>query len=87
MKGVVICNMKHGKEWRFCDRCGVEIKIKPKNVIKFVRIGEYSDFEPTFEDGETSGMVEKIHTFKFLNRKYDLCPKCRKDFERFMIGL
>ena len=53
-------------------------------MIKFVRICEYSTFEPTFEDGETSGRVEKIHTFKFLNRKYDLCPKCRKDFERFM---
>ncbi len=76
--------MRHEKEWRTCDRCGSKIEIKPRNKIKFTRVAQYLSLEPTFEDGDIGAEIENIHTFKLFNRKYDLCPKCRKDFERFM---
>lgn len=76
--------MKHEKEWHTCDRCGKEIKIKPRNEIKFTWITRYSSLEPTFEDGDIGAEVENIHTFRLHSHKYDLCFKCRRDFERFM---
>lgn len=76
--------MKHSKEWHTCDRCGKEIKIKQRNEIKFTWITRYSSLEPTFEDGDIGAEVENIHTFRLHSHKYDLCFKCRRDFERFM---
>lgn len=76
--------MKHEKEWHTCDRCGEKIKAKPKNEMHFVRIGMYSDMTIDFSDSDIGAEIEKIHRVKFLNHKYELCPKCRKDFERFM---
>lgn len=76
--------MKHKREWHTCDRCGVEIKIKPLKEIKFVRLGDYSDIKPYFEDGDMRAKIEETNTFRLFNRKYDLCPKCRKSFEKFM---
>lgn len=76
--------MEHQKEWHTCDRCGEEIGIKPKSKVKFTLIGRYSDIKPTFEECDIGAEIEKIHTFKLFNRKCELCPKCRKDFERFM---
>lgn len=76
--------MKHQKEWHTCDRCGAKIEIKSRDKIKFTWIAQYSSLEPTFEDGDIGAEVENIHRFRLHNRKYDLCPKCRKDFERFM---
>lgn len=76
--------MKHEKEWHTCDMCAKEI----------IHYNEYyahintEEIEPLFK--------EKIYTAEDLAKptfpmgiwkrkhKYDLCPKCRKDFERFM---
>ena len=49
-------------------------------------IGDYFTPSPIFEDGNVRGEIKEIHSnilFPF-GRTYDLCPKCRKDFERFM---
>lgn len=74
--------MKHEKEWRTCDRCGSEIKIKPISQMRFARYGDYSTPSPIFEEGFIRG---EIHECKlFFGQRYDLCPKCRKEFERFM---
>ena len=74
--------MKHEKEWRTCDRCGSEIKIKPVDQMRFTRYGDYSTPSAIFEEGVIRA---EIHTCKFLfGQRYDLCPKCRKEFERFM---
>ena len=74
--------MKCKKEWRTCDRCGVEIKVKPITELKFTRLSDYIEPCQVFEDGDIRG---EIHTCKLLFGKiYDLCPKCRKDFVRFM---
>ena len=74
--------MKCKKEWRTCDRCGVEIKVKPITELKFTRLSDYIEPSPVFGDGDIRG---EIHTCKLLlGKRYDLCPKCRKDFVRFM---
>lgn len=73
--------MKHEKEWHTCDRCGVEITFKPKTKIKFQRWDAYSDFIPVFEEDELLGKL--VYT-KYLKQSYELCSKCRKEFERFM---
>lgn len=78
--------MKHSKEWHACDRCGEEIKVKPISEFEFMPIGDYFTPSPIFEDGNVRGEIKEIHSnilFPF-GRTYDLCPICRKDFERFM---
>lgn len=62
--------MKHEKEWHTCDRCGAEIENENRSTFlkKCYRI---------------SGIfVNKSTLLKAVN--FDLCPKCKKDFERFM---
>ena len=77
--------MKHKKEWRTCDRCGKEIRVKPRTEIKYVRFGEYSDFQPYWEEDNIIAEIEETKKFKLLfPQKYELCPECRRDFERFM---
>lgn len=76
--------MKHIKEWHTCDRCGKDITAEPKNEIRFVKTGSYNDITMEFSDRYIGAEIEKNHIVKFLNHKYELCYKCRKDFERFM---
>lgn len=88
--------MKHEKEWHTCDRCGKEINELPsqKHILrrKFVRPSElkmmcdekygYISNAKLITDDVASVTIVECHDVK---RKYfDLCPKCRKDFERFM---
>ena len=78
--------MKHEKEWYTCDRCGREIKVNSISEFEFTGFGDYSTPCPIFEDGNIRGEIKEIHSsilFPF-DRTYDLCPKCRKDFEEFM---
>ena len=62
--------MKHQKEWHTCDRCGAEIRFSERSIIsrKAYRIG---------------GLLCNKNSYKSID-DFDLCPKCRKDFERFM---
>ena len=62
--------MKHQKEWCTCDRCGAEINENEKSMFlkKVYRI---------------SGLLVRKYAYEKVNA-FDLCPKCRKDFERFM---
>lgn len=64
--------MKHQKEWYTCDRCGAEIDFFERSIIsrKVYRIG-----------GLFFG--KDIDEYKSIDG-FELCPKCRKDFERFM---
>lgn len=76
--------MKHQKEWRTCDRCGKEIIPKSRKEVKFKPIGSYGDIVPIFEGNEICLEIKNVRRYEFLERTYDLCPKCRRDFERFM---
>lgn len=88
--------MKHQKEWRTCDRCGEEINNIPRQQHIFQRkivsptelkmmcdekYGYVSDTHLITEDVVSVTIVEN-HDVK--TRRFDLCPKCRKDFEEFM---
>jgi len=68
--------MKHQKEWHTCDRCGKEVRFK--------QVGCCGDIVPTFEDNDMCLEIKNVRRYEFLERTYDLCPECRKDFERFM---
>jgi hypothetical protein len=76
--------MKHQKEWRTCDRCGKEIIPKNWKEVRFKQVGCCGDIVPTFEDNDMCLEIKNVRRYKFLEKTYELCPKCRKDFERFM---
>ena len=88
--------MKHQKEWLTCDRCGKEIyklpsqkyilrrKIVSPTELKMIHDEKYEyvgDVNWITKDAVSVTIVE-THDVKI--RRFDLCPKCRKDFERFM---
>lgn len=76
--------MKHQKEWRTCDRCGAEIKFKPRQQLQYVQGGIYLEPVASFTEDEISCELHKTRFCGRLKKTYELCPKCRKDFERFM---
>ena len=76
--------MKHEKEWNTCDRCGKEIIPKRWGEVKFKNVGSYGDIVPDFEDNDMFLEIKNVRRYEFLERTYELCKKCRKDFERFM---
>lgn len=76
--------MKHSKEWHTCDRCGAEITIRSIFEIGKQITGRYTETIPKFDDDDKWAEIEEVHKFFFIGRKYELCPKCRRDFERFM---
>lgn len=76
--------MKHQKEWYTCDRCGAGIKFKPRQQIQYVPCGIYSEPVARFTEDEISCELYKTRFCGKLKKTYELCPKCRKDFERFM---
>lgn len=88
--------MKHQKEWCTCDRCGAEInniprqqhilrrKIVSPTELKMIydeKYGYVGDMHLITDDVVSVTIVEN-HDVKTI--RFDLCPKCRKDFERFM---
>ena len=76
--------MKHEKEWYTCDRCGKEIIQYGKKRVHI----KTQEIEPLNEDEIYTAKDLAQQTLPMLvweeECKYDLCPKCRKDFERFM---
>ena len=71
--------MKHIKEWNTCDRCGVEIK----NTL--IRKGKM-DIKAEIQDRyRVSYLLDNFELILYTKEaQFELCPKCRKDFERFM---
>ena len=70
--------MKHEKEWHTCDRCGVEIE------YNYSAIANIEVEKQSYSHGiGICGVIYKRKTQRESN-SFDLCPKCRKDFERFM---
>jgi hypothetical protein len=76
--------MKHQKEWHTCDRCGKEMTFYNEKYAHF----KTEELEPLRE--KTTYTAEDLakQTLPMAiwrnEHKYDLCPKCRKDFKRFM---
>ena len=76
--------MKHEKEWYTCDRCGKEIIPKRLEKVKFKKVGHYGEIVPDFDDNDMYLEIKNVRRYEFMERTYELCHKCRKDFERFM---
>ena len=76
--------MKHEKEWYTCDRCGKEIIQYDKNRVHI----KTQEIAPLNDDKIYTANDLAQQTLPMLvweeGCKYDLCPKCRKDFKRFM---
>ena len=95
-KGVEIYDMKHEKEWHTCDRCGEEIdklprqkhilrrKIVSPTELKMMCDEKYGYVGDTHLITDDVVSVTIVETHDVKTRRFDLCPRCRKDFERFM---
>lgn len=68
--------MKHSKEWHTCDRCGVEIEYNYSAVANI-------EVEKQSYSLGICGVIYKRKTQRESN-SFELCPKCRRDFKRFM---
>ena len=76
--------MKHQKDWHTCDRCGKKIILKNWKEVMFKEVGSCGDVVHTFENNDMYLEIKNVRRYKFLEKTYELCNKCRKDFERFM---
>lgn len=76
--------MKHQKEWHTCDRCGKEI-IHYDEKYAYIKTRE---IKPLHEKSICTAEVLAKEVFPMAiwrdDIQYDLCPKCRRDFKRFM---
>lgn len=76
--------MKHQKEWCTCDRCGKEI-IRYDEKYAYIKTREV---KPLYEKSICTAEDLAREVFPMAiwrdNIQYDLCPKCRKEFKRFM---
>lgn len=76
--------MKHQKEWRTCDRCGKEMTFYNEKYA-YVKTEE---LEPLYDKAIYTAEDLAKQTLPMAiwrdDMQYDLCPKCRRDFKRFM---
>ena len=76
--------MKHQKEWHTCDRCGKEI-IRYDEKYAYIKTRE---IKPLHEKSICTAEDLAKEAFPMAiwrdDMQYDLCPKCRKEFKRFM---
>lgn len=88
--------MRHEKEWYTCDRCESEIKMMPKRRtfltrkvitstefnMRFANVTGYVADTELVSPSLTGVQIKEICDVGY--KEFHLCPKCRKDFERFM---
>lgn len=76
--------MKHQKEWCTCDRCGKEIILYDEKYA-YIKTRE---IKPLHEKSICTAEDLAKEAFPMAiwrdDMQYDLCPKCRKEFKRFM---
>ena len=71
--------MKHIKEWHTCDRCGVEIK---NTLIRKGKMNIKAEIQNGYRASDLLDYFELILYTK--EAQFELCPKCGKEFVRFM---
>lgn len=88
--------MRHEKEWYTCDRCSNKFDRLPQDENWLTRMKmNHEEFKAIYE--ETEGYISDKHELtggalsveiavrsRRKEKTLHLCPKCRKDFERFM---
>ena len=76
--------MKHQKEWHTCDRCGKEMTFYNE---KYAHV-KTEELEPLYDKAIYTAEDLAKQTLPMAiwrdDMQYDLCPKCRRDFKRFM---
>ena len=76
--------MKHKKEWCTCDRCGKEMTFYNEKYAHF----KTEELKPLHEKSTYTAedLAKEVLPMAIWrdNMQYDLCPKCRKEFKRFM---
>ena len=76
--------MKHKKEWYTCDRCGKEMTFYNEKYAHF----KTEEVKPLHEKSTYTAedLAKEVLPMAIWkdNMQYDLCPKCRKEFKRFM---
>lgn len=71
--------MKHVKEWHTCDRCGEKIK------RTLITRGKMRIKAETQEGYLASDLFDNFELILYMKEtQLELCPKCKKGFERFM---
>lgn len=87
--------MQREKKWRICDRCGAEIEKMPDFLNYLLPVKMPAHFRMKYFDKTGYIANERLLKNKMLSativvsherksKTYDLCPKCRKEFERWM---
>lgn len=85
------------KEVYQCDRCGTEFDNFPKSIKTVIsKVGTKAEIDMLVEETDRDYVSDQMKyisgawgtnivydTFR-KHVRYDLCPKCRKDFVRFM---
>lgn len=85
------------KEVYKCDRCGEEFDNFPKSIKTVIsKVGTKAELDVIVEETDREYVSDKrnyangvwgtniVYDTFMKHVKYDLCPKCRKDFEKFM---
>lgn len=87
--------MKHKNKCKTCDRRGAEIGKMPDFLNYLIPVKMPAHFRMDYFDKTGYIANERLLRNKMLSativvsherksKEYDLCSKCRKDFERFM---
>lgn len=88
--------MKHEKEWYTCDRCGSVIERMPekrtfshRKLFSTKEIKMICEKKEKYITNEIEILPDTLAVYIIEERRNEtktihLCPKCRKDFERFM---
>lgn len=71
--------MEHREIWNTCDRCGEKIK----NTL--IRKGKMNIKAEVQEGYHASDCLDGFEIILYTKEtQFELCPKCKKDFVRFM---
>lgn len=71
--------MKHYEEWHTCDRCGEKIK---NTLIRKWKMNIKTEVQEGYHASNVLNDFEIILYTK--EAQFELCPKCGKEFVRFM---
>lgn len=87
--------MKHKNKCNTCDRCGAEIGKMPDFLNYLIPVKIPAHFRMDYFDKTGYIANERLLRNKMIfativvsherkSKEYDLCPKCRKEFEEWM---
>ena len=81
--------MKHKNKCKTCDRCGAEIGKMPDFLNYLIPVKMPAHFRMDYLANECLSRNKMLFativvSHERKSKEYDLCPKCRKEFEEWM---